>query len=202
MCAKSKTPKLTIELIPKTCHYSNVRTTVTKQEWNKIRFISYEAANNKCEICGDVGKNQGYKHNVECHEIWDYDDTNHVQKLVGLISLCPVCHQVKHIGRAIAMGRHQLVYKQLMKVNKWTPKQVENYILKCFEIQKERSEYQWSLDISLLTQEPYNIKIKETKERIFEIKKFKRKKKTAKPKAPTKKTYMTKAKPRKKPKKK
>jgi hypothetical protein len=198
MCAKSKEPKLTIELIPKTCHYSNVRTTVTKQEWNKIRFISYEKANNKCEICGDVGKNQGYKHNVECHEIWEYDDTNHVQKLVGLISLCPICHQVKHIGRAIAMGRHQLVYNQLMKVNKWTPKQVESYILKCFETQKERSKYQWKLDISILSQEPYNIKLKETKERIFEIKKFKRKKKTSKPKT----SSSTKSKLRKKPKRK
>lgn len=198
MCAKSKEPKLTIELIPKTCHYSNVRTTVTKQEWNKIRFISYEKANNKCEICGDIGKNQGYKHNVECHEIWEYDDTNHIQKLVGLISLCPICHQVKHIGRAIAMGRHQLVYNQLMKVNKWTPKQVETYILKCFETQKERSKYQWKLDISILSQEPYNIKIKETKERIFEIKKFKRKKKPSKAKT----SSSTKSKIRKKPKRK
>ena len=69
MSIKSK-PKLLIELIPKTCHYSNVRTTVSKQEWDKIRFISYAVADNKCEICGDVGTNQGYKHNVECHEIW------------------------------------------------------------------------------------------------------------------------------------
>lgn len=198
MCAKSKEPKLTIELVPKTCYYSNVRTTVTKQEWNKIRFISYEKANNKCEICGDVGKNQGYKHNVECHEIWEYDDTNHTQKLVGLVSLCPICHQVKHIGRAIAMGRHQLVHNQLMKVNRWTPKQVEIYILKCFEIQKERSKYQWKLDISMLSKEPYNIKLKETKERIFEIKKFKRKKKPSKPKT----SSPTKSKLRKKPKRK
>jgi hypothetical protein len=177
MCAKSKTPKLTVELIPKTCHYSNVRTTVTKQEWDKIRFISYEAANNKCEICGDVGKNQGYNHNVECHEIWEYDDTNHLQKLVGLISLCPICHQVKHIGRAMAMGRHQEAYNQLMKVNKWSPKQVEQHILESFELHKERSKHKWDLDITLLAEEPYNIKLKETKTRIFEVKKYKKKKK-------------------------
>jgi hypothetical protein len=42
-------PKLTIELIPSTCH-SNVRTTVKTSEWDKIRFISYEAANNKCDL--------------------------------------------------------------------------------------------------------------------------------------------------------
>jgi hypothetical protein len=188
MSTKSKQPKLTVELIPTTCHYSNVRTTVKKQEWDKIRFISYEAAGHKCEICGNVGKNQGYNHNVECHEIWEYDDANHIQKLVGLISLCPICHQVKHIGRAIAMGRHQEAYNQLMKVNKWTPKQVEKHILESFELHKERSKYEWDLDISILADDPYNIKLKKTKTRIFEVKKYKRKRKPTKKKTTAKKT--------------
>jgi len=124
MSAKSKPGKLTIELIPSTCHYSNVRTTVKPIEWDKIRFISYAAAGNVCELCGDTGKNQGYKHNVECHEIWEYDDVNHIQRLAGLISLCPTCHQVKHIGRAIAIGKEKEAHAQLRKVNGWSPEQV------------------------------------------------------------------------------
>src|ERR1035437_976435 len=107
MSKQLKEPKLTIELIPSTCHYSNVRTTVKPIEWNKIRFLSYAAADNMCEVCKDTGKNQGYKHNVECHEIWEYDDVNHIQRLVKLISLCVHCHQVKHIGRAIAIGKEK-----------------------------------------------------------------------------------------------
>lgn len=177
--------KLTIELIPKTCHYSNVRTTVKPIEWDKIRFISYEAAEHKCEICGDTGKNQGYNHNVECHEIWDYNDNTHTQTLVGLISLCPLCHQVKHIGRAIAMGRAEVAYNHLMKVNKWSPKQVEKHILDSFTIHNERSKYEWDLDISILEKEPYNIKIKNFKKRIFEVKKYKKKKKKKTPKTGT-----------------
>lgn len=181
MSTKSnKKPKLLIELIPTTCHYSNVRTTVKKKEWDKIRFISYELANNKCEICGDIGKNQGYNHNVECHEIWEYDDENKIQKLIGLISLCPTCHQVKHIGRAIAIGKHKQAYAQLMKVNKWSQKQVEEHILESFEIHKERSKHEWGLDLSILTEEPYNIKIKNSTTRIFETKKIKRKRKRSK----------------------
>lgn len=179
----SKKPKLLIELVPTTCHYSNVRTTVTKKDWDKIRFISYEQANNKCEICGGTGKKQGYNHNVECHEIWEYDDENKIQKLVGLISLCPTCHQVKHIGRAIAIGKHKQAYAQLMRVNKWTQQQVELHILESFEIHKERSKHQWDLDISILAEEPYNIKLKNTTTRIFEVKKFKKKRKRSKPKA-------------------
>lgn len=179
MCAKSK-KELLVELIPKTCHYSNVRTTVKPIEWDKIRFISYEAANNKCEICGDTGKNQGYKHAVECHEIWHYDDQNHIQKLIGLISLCPLCHLTKHIGRAMAMGRENLCYTQLAKVNKWTQKQIQEHVLSSFELHKERSKHEWELDISMLEKAPYNIKLKPLKKRIFEVKKYKKKPKKKK----------------------
>lgn len=168
-------PKLTVELIPSTCHFSNVRTTVTSAEWDKIRFLSYAKANNQCEICKDTGKNQGYKHNVECHEIWDYDDENHIQKLIGLISLCPTCHQVKHIGRAIAIGKQGVCLKQLAKVNKWTAKQVIEHVTASFELHKKRSKFQWKLDISILAEAPYEIKLKETDKRIFEVKKYKKK---------------------------
>ena len=179
MCATSKT-KLTVELIPTTCHFSNVRTTVTAAEWDKIRFISYAAADNKCEICGDNGLNQGYKHRVECHEVWEYDDENYIQKLVKLISLCVRCHQVKHIGRAIAIGKLTVCKQQLAKVNKWTPKEIDDHIVSSFELHKERSKHQWTLDISLLRTEPYSINIKDTTERIFEVKKYKKKKKPKK----------------------
>ena len=172
-----KKTKLLVELIPRTCHYSNVRTTVKPSEWDKIRFISYEKAGNKCEVCGDTGKNQGYKHNVECHEIWDYDDENKVQKLVGLVSLCPNCHQVKHIGRAMAMGREKMAFNQLIKVNKWSLSEVEKHIAESFILHKERSKHEWELDLSILTKEPYNIKLKNTKNRVFEVKKYKKKKK-------------------------
>jgi hypothetical protein len=175
MCAKSKIPKLFVELVPSTCHFSNVRTTVKPSEWDIIRFISYEAAGNKCEICGGTGKEQGYKHNVECHEIWEYDDENFMQKLVGLISLCPTCHQVKHIGRAIAIGKQTECFIQLAKVNKWTQKEIDDHIISSFELHKQRSKNKWDLDISLLEKTPYNIKLKPMKERVFEVKKYKKK---------------------------
>jgi len=186
MCRKSK-PILEVELIPATCWFSSVRTTVTTKEWDKIRHISYEAAGHVCEICGDTGKNQGYKHNVECHEIWHYDDKKHIQKLIGLISLCVICHQVKHIGRAIAIGKQNEAVGQLLKVNNWTPEEAANHIAQSFEVYKERSKFQWKLDISILEKEPYLIKLKPTKNRIFEIKKFKKKRKPTTKKPTTKK---------------
>lgn len=172
--------KLSVELVPKTCHFSNVRTTVKAKEWDKIRLISYEKAKHKCEICKSVGTDQGYKHNVECHEIWEYDDDNHIQKLIGLISLCPICHQVKHIGRAINMGRLNICVKQLAKINKWTREEIDAHIAESFEIYKERSKHEWELDISILEKKPYEITLKKTTKRIFEVKKYKKKRKIKK----------------------
>lgn len=201
MCAKSKKPKLLVELIPTTCHFSNARTMVTAKEWDKIRFLSYAAADNKCEICSDTGKNQGYNHNVECHEIWEYDDKNHIQKLIGLISLCPKCHQVKHIGRTIAIGKEKDALNQLAKVNNWNIKQIQEHILESFEVHKERSKHEWTLDISILSEEPYNIKLKKTKTRVFEVKKYKKKKpkKTATKKVAVKKKKKVLRRPSRKP---
>ena len=77
--------KLTIELVPSTSWFNNVRSQVSAQEWDIIRHIVYAKANNICEICGGKGN----KHAVECHEIWEYDDKEHIQKLIGMIALCP-----------------------------------------------------------------------------------------------------------------
>jgi hypothetical protein len=144
--------KLTIELVPKTCWYSNVRSNVTKTEWDIIRKKSYELANNQCEICGDVGKNQGVNHNVECHEIWEYDDLNKIQKLIGLISLCPYCHKTKHAGLSQMNGEENIVINQLIKVNNITRKDAIDYINDSFTIWRERSKHEWTLDISVLNQ--------------------------------------------------
>jgi hypothetical protein len=179
-------PNLLVELIPNTAHYSNVRTMLKPSEWDKLRKESYALANHKCEICGDNGKNQRYKHPVECHEIWEYDDEKHIQKLIGLISLCPLCHLTKNIGRAMAIGNEKICYIQLIKVNKWSQEQVMKHIRAAFELNKERSKHQWTLDISLLVNEPYNLKIDLEKERVFKVKTFKKKPKKKSPNAPKK----------------
>jgi hypothetical protein len=172
----AKKVKLSVELVPSTCWFSNVRTNLTPVQWDKIRKISYEKANHKCEICKETGKEQGYKHNVECHEIWEYNDKTRVQRFAGLISLCPRCHQVKHIGRASAIGKQAEAFDQLEKVNGWDHLQVVEHLAEMFEQYKERSKHEWTLDLSILSKEPYSIKLKE-KPRKFKPVKWKKKKK-------------------------
>jgi hypothetical protein len=142
--------KLTIELVPKTAWYTNVRSNVSSQQWDIIRKKSYAIANNLCEICNDTGKSQGYKHNVECHEIWQYDDIHKTQTLTNLISLCPYCHKCKHPGLAQMNGEINIVINQLMKVNNISKDEAINYITESFNIWRERSKHQWKLDISFI----------------------------------------------------
>lgn len=141
---------LTIELVPKTAWYTNVRSNVSKEEWDRIRKKCYQNAGYVCEICGDTGLNQNHKHPVECHEIWQYDDHNHVQKLTGLISLCPNCHTVKHPGLAQIKGKLDIVIRQLQKVNSMTFEEAAEYLQESFLIWGVRSQHQWTLDIEYL----------------------------------------------------
>jgi len=143
---------LTVELIPKTCFYSNVRTLLPKKYWDLLRRASYAKAEYKCEICGESGKDQGYKHEVECHEIWDYDDKLKVQILTGLISLCPKCHQVKHFGRTSAIGLQAHAFKRMERINDWTHKQCVTHLAESMIEWSERSIYKWRLDISVLNE--------------------------------------------------
>lgn len=143
--------KLTIELVPKTSWYNNVRSNVSQQRWNELRNHCYNKAGHKCEICGSTGKKQGFGHDVECHEIWEYDDENGIQQLVGLIALCPLCHKVKHIGLAQINGEYNLCIKHLRKVNGWwSNKKTEKYIKESIDLWMQRSQYDWKVDISWL----------------------------------------------------
>lgn len=143
--------KLTVELIPSTVFFNNVRSALSQSDWDRLRKESYAKAGNVCEICSDTGKNQGYRHNVECHEIWDYNYKTETQRLVGLISLCPRCHQIKHIGRTFAIGKQAEAFRHLEKVNKWNHKQVVTYLVECFIEHKKKSKIHWKLDLTILT---------------------------------------------------
>ena len=146
-----KQPKLTIELVPSTCWYSNLRSELTKSQWDKIRRQSYQAAGYLCEICGGKGK----RHPVECHEIWRYDEENLIQKLIGVVSLCPDCHAVKHFGRAQVTGNDARAKKHLCKVNGWSNSDADLYIEHVFEQWSNRSANIWDIDLSYLKK--YNI---------------------------------------------
>jgi hypothetical protein len=99
----------------------------------------------KCQVCGETeGK-------MNLHEIWEYDDDKHVQKLGGFILLCEMCHHVKHIGLAeILANRGELDYDEVIdhfcKVNDCTQREFEQHKTKAFDVWNKRSEYEWKQD--------------------------------------------------------
>ena len=141
-----KEPKLTIELVPETAWGSNLRLVLSVKDWDVLRRACYEKAGFVCEICGGKGSN----HSVEAHEVWEYNDKTHVQKLLRLIALCPSCHEVKHFGRAEAIGNRPRALMNLMQVNNWSRAYAESYIAQVYELWNARSNFMWTLDTSVI----------------------------------------------------
>lgn len=138
--------KLEIELVPRTCWYSNVRSEVSPKNWNKIKAKVSNMAGGRCEICSGIGK----KWPVECHEVWWYNDSNQRQTLIRMIALCPPCHEVKHFGLAEIRGRASAALAHLRKINLWDLETAEAHVESAFLVWSRRSNVKWALDIAVL----------------------------------------------------
>lgn len=141
-------PKLTIELVPASQWEDNLRSRLTKRQWDNLRAACYQKAGHVCEVCGG----RGPKHPVECHEIWDYNDQARIQRLTGLVALCPDCHKVKHIGFALTQGDKTLGFAiyHLATVNEWPMTLAVEYVQRQFQIHAIRSQREYHLDLSWL----------------------------------------------------
>lgn len=137
--------KLSAELVPSTVWYSSLYRLLPKEVWDKIRSEIIEQKGRKCQICNETeGK-------MNLHEIWKYDDKNHIQKLEGFILLCEMCHHVKHIGLAgILANKGKLDYDEVMKhfcrVNGCSEKDFKNHVDEAFKVWRERSGHDWKQD--------------------------------------------------------
>lgn len=137
--------KLTVELVPKTVWQGSLAKLLPRSIWSSIRGDVIDKNGKKCQICGET------EGTMSLHEIWNYDDVNHVQKLDGFVLLCSMCHHVKHIGLAgILASQGKLDYteviKHFCKVNGRSEKDFKRHIEEAFKIWRERSQYQWKQD--------------------------------------------------------
>lgn len=123
---------------------NNVRAVLSASQWNALRGKIADAAWNVCQICGGVGPN----HPVECHEIWEYNEKTKIQRLAGMIALCPDCHMVKHFGYARVTGKEEQAFKHFMKINELKKKEAETAISQAYEVWRKRSLIDWELDLS------------------------------------------------------
>lgn len=140
---------LFVDLIPRSCWFTNVRSCVSPLDWERLRRLVIDRAGNECEACTmfPIPEQQLY---MECHERWAYtkDDT---QKLVRLVCLCSRCHEATHMGLAQVRDRDSEAMEHLMTVEGMTWEQAEQHVATAFEVWRERNRTDWRLDLSMLT---------------------------------------------------
>lgn len=139
-------PPLAVELIPRNCWGTNVRSYVAAHVWNMIKDHTVNATLCRCQACGVRGDRWSF----DCHEVFEYDDTTRIQKLTALMALCRSCHEAKHYGLATRSGRGPEALAHLCKVNGWNIAEATKYLLEQFEICTKRSISLWGLDLKLL----------------------------------------------------
>jgi len=74
--------RLTVELVPSTCWYTNVRSHAPNQVWDRLRRQMAVEAGNRCEICGGRGR----RWPVDCHEVWHYDDGGRLPQVIARLA--------------------------------------------------------------------------------------------------------------------
>ncbi|MFM0265512.1 hypothetical protein [Paraburkholderia sediminicola] len=142
--------KFNLELVPKTCWYSNVRSSVSPRTWEQLRQRTFLRAGGKCSICGQT--------DLECHEVWEYDDHRVIQRLVRLDALCHRCHGIKHFGFALQGRQTRETLAWFMAINNVSLPESIAHITRAFQVFEVRSAFNWKLDLSLLTHE-YGIQL-------------------------------------------
>lgn len=137
--------KLDFELVPDGCWYSNLRSILSKKQWDFLRADAKERSGGKCMICGKQTKY------LDAHERWSYDEKSCVQKLEDIIAVCKDCHSVIHIGYTQLKGNEERAEKHFMKVNGCSYAEYRKALGLANEVHKRRNEIsEWKLDLTYL----------------------------------------------------
>jgi hypothetical protein len=143
---------LFVDLVPVSCWFTNVRSCVSAQDWERLRRMITRRAGQRCEICGRPEDRHLHRW-LEAHERWTYTTTGavRVQKLCRLICLCTDCHQTTHYGHAQITGHAEEALSHLCAVTGMNPAQAELHIVDACALWEQRSRHQWTLDLHILT---------------------------------------------------
>lgn len=137
--------KLNFELVPDGCWYSNLRSILSKKQWDFLKAEAKEKANGACMICGKKTDK------LDAHERWSYDEKNAVQKLEDIIAVCKDCHSVIHIGYTQLKGNEERAEKHFMKVNGCSYAEYRHALGLANEIHTRRNGiFEWKLDLTYL----------------------------------------------------
>ena len=135
---------LFVDVIPTSCWFTNVRSSISRKDWDRVRKHVYERVNFICECCNINTKEHVKFTRLEAHERWDYDNITKVQKLMRLIALCHECHEATHMGLAQIRDREVEAKNHLKKVRNFSDDECTLHIKDAFDTWRERNKYEWS----------------------------------------------------------
>ena len=138
-----------VDLVPKPSWGKKVSTILGGRKWRNIRKRELDRVRNRCEICGQEGEPR----ELICHELWEYDDANHVQRLRGYNVVCRGCNLIYHLGYAAS---NELANEAIEHFSKLTGlgfrearELLNSKYRELIQIHKERSKHDWKIDVSL-----------------------------------------------------
>lgn len=146
------TPHVRPMLVPESMWGVNLRSLLSKEDWNKLRHQCYRASSHRCQVCGVRGDPP------HCNEQWEFrynpphDPEAYIgtQYLARLACLCKPCHMVKHLGFAKISNQLEKTIEHMAQINEWSPEEARYAADKAFDDWDIRNKYQWKLDLSLL----------------------------------------------------
>jgi hypothetical protein len=141
---------LFVDLVPRSCWFTNVRSCVTQQDWERLRRPIFRRAGYRCEACGAT-EDRETRRWLEAHERWYYNDHTGVQSLRRLIALCSPCHLTTHFGYANVTGRTDQALAHLRTVTGMTDREAWAHIDAAQNLWIARSRRTWKLDLNVLT---------------------------------------------------
>lgn len=137
--------KLEFEMVPDSCWYSNLRSILSKKQWDYIKADAKKRANGKCMICGKKTDR------LEAHERWSYNEKTQTQKLEDIVAVCSDCHSVIHIGRTQLKGNEERAEEHYMKVNNCSYAEYRKNLGKANELHRRLNLVpEWKLDLTYL----------------------------------------------------
>ncbi len=137
--------KLEFEMVPDGCWYSNLRSILSKKQWDYLKLDAKRRASGKCMICGKKTDR------LEAHEKWSYNEKTKTQKLEDIVAVCKDCHSVIHIGRTQLKGDEERAEKHYMEVNNCSYAEYRKNLGKANELHKRLNLVpEWKLDLTYL----------------------------------------------------
>jgi hypothetical protein len=141
---------LFVEMVPRSCWFTNVRSCVLPQDWERLRRTVCARAGHTCEVCGTAADRAAGRR-LDVHERWAYRDRTSVQALRRLICVCDACHLTTHLGYANVTGRADQALAHLRAVTGMTDAEVSRHVRAANDLWTTRSARVWTLDLSMLT---------------------------------------------------